>query len=253
VLYTLYVYCDLSGYIYIFIGSAKLLLFVLPENFVRPFSSANFIEFLSRCHITLSQWLKSYVYNPLMMALMRRFPAPRLEIVWALFAFFFTFFLIGVWHGQTSSFLFFGLLQGAGVSGNKLYQIVMVKRLGRKGYRALSANPLYVSAARGLTFTWFTFTLIWFWSNWNEIGTLYSALGTTETFAIWGLIFVASTVVLAAWEETRLALLSFTWQGTPFLFSRYWKTAWLTVLVVVSLSVAALSDMSAPDIVYKAF
>jgi D-alanyl-lipoteichoic acid acyltransferase DltB (MBOAT superfamily) len=251
--YTLFLYCNFSGYIDIVIGLAKLLRMELPENFDRPFSSSNFIEFWSRWHITLSQWLKTYVYNPLLLTLMRHYPAPDLEMVWALFAFFFTFFLVGVWHGQTSSFLFFGVLQGAGVSGNKLYQIWMTKRLGRKRYRALAAHPLYTALARGLTFTWFTFTLLWFWSNWEQIGALRAALGVPEILAAWALIFAASTVTLAAWEASRSALLSLYWQGSPFLFSRYWKTAWLTILVAVSLSVAVLSNTAAPDIVYKAF
>jgi D-alanyl-lipoteichoic acid acyltransferase DltB (MBOAT superfamily) len=251
--YTLFLYCNFSGYIDIVIGIAKLLRIELPENFDRPFSSESFIEFWSRWHITLSQWLKTYVYNPTLMILMRRYPSQRLEIVWGLFAFFFTFFLIGVWHGQTSSFLFFGILQGAGVSGNKLYQILMIKRLGRKRYRALSENPIYVAVARGLTFTWFTFTLIWFWSGWDQIELLFSTLGPRDTLAIWILIFTGATVVLAGWEVARSVLLSLSWQGGPFLYSRYWKTAWLTALVVISLSVAALSNMAAPDIVYKAF
>jgi alginate O-acetyltransferase complex protein AlgI len=87
----------------------------LPENFDRPFSSDNFLNFWSRWHITLSEWLKTYVHNPLLLNLMRRYPSPALQTCWGVLAVFVTFFLIGVWHGQTLVFVFFGVLQGLGV------------------------------------------------------------------------------------------------------------------------------------------
>lgn len=76
-----------------------------------------------------------------------------------------TFFLVGIWHGQSSVFFFFGFLQGSGVALNKLFQVFAVRRLGRQGYRELSANAIWCAVSRGLTFTWFTFTLAWFWSD----------------------------------------------------------------------------------------
>jgi alginate O-acetyltransferase complex protein AlgI len=167
--YPIFLYCNFSGYIDIVIGIGRLLGFTLPENFDRPFFSSNFIDFWSRWHITLSNWLKTYVYNPLLMTLMRRFPAPALETAWLGAALFVTFFLIGLWHGQTSEFIFFGFLQGFGVVANRMYQIVMTRRMGRKQFQSLSLNGFYVAISRGFTFTWFTFTLLWFWSNWGKL------------------------------------------------------------------------------------
>ena len=60
---------------------------------------------------------------------------------------------------------------------NKLYQIQMVKRPGRKEYKALAASRLYQACCRGLTFTWFAFTLYWFWAGWTEIGTILGTIG----------------------------------------------------------------------------
>jgi D-alanyl-lipoteichoic acid acyltransferase DltB (MBOAT superfamily) len=251
--YPLFLYCNFSGYIDIVIGIARLLGITLPENFNRPFSSDSFIGFWSRWHITLSEWMKTYVYNPFLMALMRRYPATSLEPVWAVLAFFVTFFLIGIWHGQTAAFLFFGFLQGLGVSMNKLYQILMTKWLGQKSYRSVSSNSYYVAVARGFTFTWFTFTLLWFWSNWSQIGTLFSALGWKDVAEVWLAILFGSSSILAAWEALRGAFLSIQWQGSPFLYSRYWRTAWNTGLVVIALVVVLVSNQPAPEIVYKAF
>jgi D-alanyl-lipoteichoic acid acyltransferase DltB (MBOAT superfamily) len=164
-IYPIYLYFNFSGYTDAAIGAARLFRIELPEHFDRPFTSENFINFWSRWHITLSAWLKAYVYIPLLIALMRRFESPRYEPYFGVFAFFVTFFLVGAWHGQTSKFLFFGVLQGAGVAVNKLYQIEMTTILGRRGYRLLCDNPLYRMLSRGLTFTWFAFRLLWFWSG----------------------------------------------------------------------------------------
>jgi D-alanyl-lipoteichoic acid acyltransferase DltB (MBOAT superfamily) len=251
--YPLFLYCNFSGYIDIVIGMASWFGITLPENFNRPFSSDSFIGFWSRWHITLSGWLKVYVYNPLLMGLMRRNPARTMEPVWAVLAFFLTFFLVGVWHGQTAAFLFFGFLQGLGVSMNKLYQILMTKRLGVKAYRSMSSNPYYVLTARGLTFTYFTFTLLWFWSTWNQIGSLFSILGWKNTAEVWLAIFVVASLTLAAWEALRAAVLSVQWHGRSFVDSRYWRTAWNTGLMVIVLAVALLLHQPVPEIVYGTF
>ena len=111
-IYPLYLYFNFSGYTDFVIGVARWFGLVLPENFDRPFQSTNFIEFWSRWHITLSTWLRTYVYQPLMMRLMNRFPSRSSEAAIVVFALFVTFFLVGAWHGQTMTFLFFGVLQG---------------------------------------------------------------------------------------------------------------------------------------------
>ncbi len=251
--YPLYLYCNFSGYIDIVIGIARFLRIELPENFDRPFSSDNFINFWSRWHITLSGWLKTYVYNPLLMGLMRRYPSPAVMPFLGVIAFFVTFFLVGVWHGQTSVFMFFGVLQGLGVSVTKLYQILMAKNLGRKRYKTLSDNPLYNALARGLTFTWFTFTLLWFWSNWFQIGAIFHSLGAIGLILVWLAIFAGATVILTIWEGLRSWLLSLRVGSEQILLSRYARTVFDTALVVVSIAVVMLLNVPAPDIVYKAF
>lgn len=251
--YPFFLYCNFSGYIDIVIGITRLLGIKLPENFNRPFSSDSFIEFWNRWHITLSQWLRSYVYNPLLMSLMRNYSSQKLEPVWAVTAFFVTFFLVGAWHGQTAAFLFFGFLQGLGVSMNKLYQILMTAWLGRKPFRTLSSGQIYVIFARGLTFTWFAFTLLWFHSNFVEIGQWFGALGWARCITVWLSIWLAASVILAIWEWLWAALLSVQLQGIPVLHSRYLRTAWGTSLILITAAVVLLSNQPAPDLVYKAF
>ncbi len=251
--YTLYLYCNFSGYIDIVIGIARFLRIVLPENFNRPFSSGNFIVFWGRWHMTLSAWWRSYVYNPLVIACMRRWPSASVEPFLAVFAFFVTFFLVGVWHGQSTMFLFFGLLIGLGVSITKLYQVLMGKWFGRKQYKELSRHWLYSTAARGLTFTWFTFTALWFWSSWAQLNFLAHALQPLGCLLVWTAMFVLSSAALAAWEVARKWLFSLQIGSKPLVQSRYVRTVWDTALVVIAATTLILNNAPVPDIVYKTF
>src|SRR5208283_1744431 len=97
--YPFFLYANFSGYIDIVIALARLMRVRLPENFDRPFAASSVMEFWNRWHMTLSTWLKTYVYNPLLLILMRRFQAsPGIHPVLGVVCFFVTFFLIGVWH-----------------------------------------------------------------------------------------------------------------------------------------------------------
>jgi alginate O-acetyltransferase complex protein AlgI len=250
-LYPLFLYCNFSGYIDIAIGLSLLFGIRVPENFDRPFSATSFIEFWNRWHITLSRWLRTYVYNPLLLVSMRRFPEPRLASTWAVLAFFVTFFLVGVWHGQTVGFLFFGFLQGGGVSVNKLYQIKMTQHLGRQRFARLANSFWYQTAARGATFTWFAFTLIWFWASWEDAGTLWTRLSLAHWLAIWGTVFVLASILLAAWEVIRRPISIAAAPSFPA--NREVRVAWGTALLLVTAAVAMLSNQSAPEIVYKNF
>jgi alginate O-acetyltransferase complex protein AlgI len=252
VLYLLFIYCNFSGYIDIVIGVGNMLGVTLPENFIRPFSADNILDFWgSRWHITLSHWLRAYVYNPLLVSLVRRFPSPYAAPYWAVLSFFVTFFLIGAWHGQTTEFLFYGFLLGLGVSVNKIYQIVMSKQLGRKRYAMLSKNRLYIAVCRGLTFTWATFTTIWFWADWHQIGQLESAL-SPRLIVVWLLIFAGATIVLAVWEAIYQETESIATAAPPIYFHCL-RVALGTAAIVITLAAGVLMNQSAPDIVYKAF
>ncbi len=251
--YPVYLYFNFSGYVDVVIGVARFFRIELPENFDRPFSSENFLGFWSRWHMTLSNWLKTYVFNPLLTAGLARVTAPAWTPYLAVGAFFVTFFLVGLWHGQTSEFLFFGLLQGGGVAANKLYQIVMQQRLGRRPFKALQSRYAYRICARGLTFTWFAFTLLWFWSSWAQIGLWAHDLGWAGSLWIWAGIFACATVVLEALAALFRAGDRLTWGRAPVLRSRYVRTAWSTALVSVTVTVVVLLDSPAPDIVYKTF
>jgi D-alanyl-lipoteichoic acid acyltransferase DltB (MBOAT superfamily) len=253
IVYPFFLYANFSGYIDIVIAIARLMHIRLPENFDRPFSATSFIDFWNRWHITLSSWLKTYVYNPLLLALMRRITSLTLEPFLGVFCFFVTFFLVGIWHGRTSEYVVFGVLQGGGVAINKLWQLQLTKWMGRKPYRALSENPIYCAFGRGLTFTWFAFTMFWFWGNWSQIHTIFSSLSFGCWLLIWSIVWVTATAVLAAFEEVRARLLTITIGNQQILISRYARVVYATVFAVVSFIMSAILAQPSPDIVYKAF
>jgi D-alanyl-lipoteichoic acid acyltransferase DltB (MBOAT superfamily) len=251
--YPFYIYCNFSGYIDIVIGIARFLRVKLPENFNRPFSSQNYIIFWTRWHITLSNWLQTYVFLPLMVESIRRWPSRAIEPFLTVFALFVTFFLVGLWHGQTSAFLFFGVLLGLGVSVTKFYQVLMVKCIGPERYAAVGKYWLYNTAARGLTFTWCALTMLWFWSNWAQLGSLAHSLALRQIALVWIAIFLGSSLALALWEAGRKRLLSFQFENQPALSSRYVRTVWATVLLVISIATMTLLNAPPPDIIYKTF
>ena len=253
VAYPLFLYANFSGYIDIVIALARLMRIQLPENFDRPFSASSFLDFWNRWHITLSTWLKTYVYNPLLLALMRRISSLTLQPFLGVICFFVTFFLIGVWHGRTSEYIVFGILQGGGVAINKLWQLWLTRILGRKAYKQLAKKAIYIAFGRGLTFSWFAFTMFWFWANWKQIGTIFSAISIVSWLTVWLAIWFSATTVLAAWEQMRTLLLRFHSSEGPVLTSRYVLVVYATAMGVIAFVITGLLNQPAPAIVYKAF
>lgn len=104
ILYSFQIYCDFSGYSDMAIGAARILGFDVGKNFDHPYLSQSVGEFWRRWHISLSSWLKDYVYIPLGGS---RVALPR--IYFNLLA---TFLVSGIWHGSTWNFVIWGLLHG---------------------------------------------------------------------------------------------------------------------------------------------
>jgi D-alanyl-lipoteichoic acid acyltransferase DltB (MBOAT superfamily) len=117
--FTMQIYCDFSGYTDVARGSAKLMGLELPENFDRPYQSASPAEFWRRWHMTLSTWLRDYLYYPL--------GGSRVGPVRAYWNLWLTMFLIGIWHGASWTFVFYALLQ----SGAMVIHRYFYRRTGR--------------------------------------------------------------------------------------------------------------------------
>jgi alginate O-acetyltransferase complex protein AlgI len=102
--YALQLFFDFAGYSHIAIGAAQVLGITVPENFARPFRSTSPSMFWTRWHMSLSFWIRDYVFFPLMQ--MRR------EAWWRSLAFVVSMVLFGLWHKATVLFLLWGLYHG---------------------------------------------------------------------------------------------------------------------------------------------
>jgi len=116
--YAIVIYCDFSGYSDIAIGIAKWLGITIPPNFLSPYQSKNITEFWRRWHISLSSWLRDYLYIPLGGS---RNGKLRTDI-----NLFLTMFLGGLWHGASWNFLLWGSLHGVGLIINKIWNKLFV-------------------------------------------------------------------------------------------------------------------------------
>ena len=112
--YSLMIYFDFSGYTDIAIGLSKLSGISLSENFDRPYFSLNITQFWNRWHITLTQWFRAYFFNPLTRFMRsRKKSIPTFAII--LLTQVSTMVLIGLWHGITWNFIFWGIWHGIGI------------------------------------------------------------------------------------------------------------------------------------------
>lgn len=102
--YTIQIYGDFAGYSMMAIGVGKTLGFELTENFRRPYFAVSVTDFWRRWHISLSTWLKDYVYIPLGGS-----RCSKLRNYWNIFV---TFLVSGIWHGANWTFIIWGILHG---------------------------------------------------------------------------------------------------------------------------------------------
>ncbi|MGA2904716.1 MAG: MBOAT family O-acyltransferase [Candidatus Korobacteraceae bacterium] len=112
--YALQIFFDFAGYSHIAIGAARMMGFTVPENFARPFTSTTPSVFWTRWHMSLSFWIRDYVFLPL--AMLRR------EEWWRKFCLLVALVLFGVWHRGTVLFVLFGCYHGVLLIGHRQAQ-----------------------------------------------------------------------------------------------------------------------------------
>ncbi len=109
--YTMQIYCDFSGYSDMAIGIALMMGFKLAKNFNFPYKSRNLTDFWRRWHISLSTWLRDYIYIPL--------GGNRKGTARTYLNNFATMLVGGLWHGAAWKFVFWGAMHGAGLAVHK--------------------------------------------------------------------------------------------------------------------------------------
>lgn len=194
--YALVIYCDFSAYTDIAIGVASLFGYRFPQNFDQPYRALSVQEFWNRWHITLSHWLRDYLYIPLGGNRQGRWLTVRNLMV--------TMFLGGLWHGASGTFVLWGLLHGVALMVHYGWAQTGFARLWRD-------HPVYRWLAWFATFH--TVCLLWILFRSPDLDTASQFLGamlhapigfegvTPIVQILLGLGALTQIVPAAVWED----------------------------------------------------
>ena len=165
--YAIVIYADFSGYTDIAIGVAKLLGFQFHQNFDRPYSARSLQDFWRRWHMTLSRWLRDYLYIPLGGS-KKGERRTYLNIL-------LTMVLGGLWHGAAWTFVFWGTYHGAG-------QVAGAYRRARRAKAGLPDPPATAALVWGQRLVTFHLVCLgWVFFRADSLSTAFSLLGRMVT------------------------------------------------------------------------
>ena len=120
-LYTSYLFFDFAGYSLMAVGSSNILGIQTPMNFNKPFLSVDIKDFWTRWHITLSTWLRDFVFSRVLMQVIRKkWFKNRLHN--ATYAYMVNMLVMGFWHGLSVSYIVYGFYHGVLMAGFEVYQ-----------------------------------------------------------------------------------------------------------------------------------
>jgi D-alanyl-lipoteichoic acid acyltransferase DltB (MBOAT superfamily) len=182
--YTTQIYCDFSGYTDMAIAVAGLLGYQLKPNFNHPYLAANLIDFWRRWHISLSFWLRDYLYFPLGGNRGGSWMQARNIAI--------TMLLGGFWHGAAWTFVAWGGLHGVGLIGCHAW-----RRWQKHSDRDVGAYSL---AGNLITFSWVTFAWIFFRAtSFTDARTIIQCFGSFSlpTLAPWQYAVPAAAALVA--------------------------------------------------------
>ena len=192
------IFCDFAGYSTTAIGAALCLGFAMPDNFRFPYAAVGFSDFWRRWHITLSSWLRDYLYIPL--------GGNRHGAARTYFALMTTMLLGGLWHGASWTFVVWGGLHGLYLS---------VERLLRSRFASYRPGPLAFFVLGLLTYalvniTWVFFRAHSFGKAWDVLGGMFGAHGEAKPILATADLVMTATIVLglvfAHWQMRERTL-----------------------------------------------
>ncbi len=163
--YSFQIYCDFSGYSDIAIGLSRILGYNSMKNFDSPYRSMSISKFWNNWHISLSTWLRDYLFLPIAYAIMRRIKSPRLAHIkaeaWGYTGgMFITMLLGGIWHGANWTFVLWGVVHGLFLIfsyGTKKMRKRLVKKIKLKQYPGLHKFIKITTTFCLVTFAWIFF------------------------------------------------------------------------------------------------
>jgi alginate O-acetyltransferase complex protein AlgI len=175
--YALYFYFDFSGYTDLAIGSARLMGFVLPENFDLPFLKRNIQQLWMHWHMSLTGWLTEYIYWPIVRRLRQGDALRAHPVLISNIAIVITFLVCGLWHGEGANFVLWGLFHGVGIATVNVYQSWKRKIRHERALRYFR-SPVSYCVGVAATFSFFAVGLTMFVLDMQQIGVLARRLLT---------------------------------------------------------------------------
>jgi alginate O-acetyltransferase complex protein AlgI len=174
--FSMQVFCDFAGYSLTAVGVARMLGFNLPANFESPFASVGIAELWTRWHISLSNWLRDYVFNPLGHYRKGRFRGYLNVMI--------TFTACGFWHGAAWHFVAWGAAHGAMLVGERI-----VKESPLGALRIWETRVARVFLAL-LTFALFSLAVVFFRAvdmhqAWRYIGAMFGLVASDASRFAW--------------------------------------------------------------------
>ena len=169
--YTFIMYFDFSGYSDMSISVSKIFGINTPENFNNPFISLSIQEFWTRWHITLSSWIRDYIFNPIVKLLIIKYPSLNINIVSSV-SIFIAFTLSGIWHGDGLNYIIWGALHGLALAFYSTYRLIMKKQF-KKQYKTMNDSFSYNILSWCITFLFIVFTLFIFSMNFDQLKVIF--------------------------------------------------------------------------------
>lgn len=209
--YAIQIYCDFSGYTDMAIGMGKMMGFDLGINFNKPYQSTSLTDFWRRWHISLSSWLRDYLYIPL--------GGNRKGKFRTYLNLFITMLLGGLWHGANWKFIFWGGMHGVGLIVDKLWQKITKGKL--KEYRVARIVGWFITL-HFVIFLWIFFRADSFQTAWEIIGQVFNSFDLAylpvffETRKLFVLLLVLA-IGIHAIPSSRFDKVERAYIHTPFL------------------------------------
>jgi alginate O-acetyltransferase complex protein AlgI len=160
--YALMIYFDFSGYTDIALGLSACIGITLPENFDHPYLAQNLTLFWNRWHMSLTQWFRAYFFNPFTRFLRSRKQKFSSTVIIAVTQIS-TMTLIGLWHGISWNFVFWGLWHGTGLFIHNRWVFIVQKIREKNGEKTPNLKIHNYLSKVSVIFTFFFVAIGWIW------------------------------------------------------------------------------------------
>ena len=229
--YTAQIYCDFSGYSDMAIGMALIMGFRIPDNFNFPYKSTSLTEFWRRWHISLSTWLRDYLYIPLGGNRKGKYRTYINNLI--------TMLLGGLWHGAAWKFIFWGGMHGAGLAINKACRPFTSKFDGKLWFTALS----WLITMATVSFLWIFFRADSWEDSWSIVCNIFTnfSLDYLIPFAkvryTW-LIMMAIVIITHSLSEDSYNKITRIFVSSP----------WIVKLIIFMLIIQLVIEFAGEDV-----